>query len=389
MELSVLGVVVLAARARAQGGLPAAAELRVFRGRGQVVDELEREEVAALVDEHLEPVERPAGEALDERLADDRIELAALEDERAQVVDGVLELSLPRGIAGREACEHVEQLAFPDDAAQLIIVEADEVLVGDGGRAGARPDDARVRSRAAAEVDRLGHDRRHLELDPRARRRLRRIGEDEPAELRHLHRAVLVVHADLGVEALEVGRQLDGERHAPAGARARQEDRSALLHRDRRREERHRQLLHVRHFAELLVEGTPADCRDGAFLVGPDRDRDLVDGARPKCDLQRLFGLGGIRHPDEDPARPGGGRRLGLLAAVRLCQLRLGHWRRRRRRSGSCRFGGRLCHFGGRRRHEHVVDQVGRRRELGRLRLVAGRRQRRLARSRPSSRRPR
>ena len=81
------------ARALAQGRLPAGAERRALRRRGEVVDELEREEVAALVDEHLEPVERPAGESLDERLADHGIELAALEDERAQVVDGVLEAS--------------------------------------------------------------------------------------------------------------------------------------------------------------------------------------------------------------------------------------------------------------------------------------------------------
>ena len=70
MELPAGRLVLLAAGAGAQGGLPAGTELRLLRRRRQVVDELEREEVAALVDEHLEPVERRAGEALDERLAD-------------------------------------------------------------------------------------------------------------------------------------------------------------------------------------------------------------------------------------------------------------------------------------------------------------------------------
>ena len=266
------------ARALAQGRLPAGAERCVLRRRGEVVDELEREEVAALVDEHLQPVERPAGEALDERLADDRIELAALEDERAQVVDGVLELPLPCGVARRKAREDFEQLAFPDDAAQSVVVEAEEVWSATAVvPAPVRTMPASAPSRAA-EVDVVGT----IVATSSSIR--------EPG-------GACAGSETTGPSAWPSGRSgscgARGSRRRSARGRSAASPRTSracscpcvagrstrLLHRDAGREEGHRQLLHVCDLAELLVERAPADRCDGALLVGPDRDGDLVDGA--------------------------------------------------------------------------------------------------------------
>ena len=174
---------------------------------------------------------------------------------------------------------------FADDAAQPVVVEADEVLFGDSRRMGARPHDARVGAVATAQVDLLGHERRHLELDPRARRRLRRIGEDEPAQPGHLHRAVLVVHEDLGVEALEVGGSLTANV-------------TRLLVPVRGRNIESLRRTEIEGATNITVSssmsatspssssnGRPPDRRDRALLVRPDGDGDLVDRARAKRHL--------------------------------------------------------------------------------------------------------
>ena len=165
------------------------------------------------------------------------------------------------------------------------------------------------------------------------------------------------------------------------------------------REERHRQLLHVGHRAELLVEGPPADGCDGALLVRPDRDGDLVDGVRrgtrsvsgcsgsaasaTQTRIQRgpaAAGASGSEPPFASASSRSAAWRRSAAAGSRL------PLRRAPARPSAARWG--LPSRGAAPPSSMSSMQLGRRRELGSLRLVAGRRQRRLARSRPSSRRP-
>ena len=351
------------ARALAQGRLPAGAERRVLRRRGEVVDELEREEVAALFDEHLEPVERPAGEALDERLADDRIELAALKDERAQVVDGVLEVPLPCGLPRRKAREDLEQLAFPDDAAQLVVVEAEEVVVGDCGSAGVRPEMPASAPVAGAEVDVSGT---IVAISSSIRdpgRRLRRIGDHGPVQPGHLDEAVLVVHADLGVEALEVGRQLHRERHPPARARAWEEDRSPLLHRDGGARN-----VTVSSSMSATSPSSSSNGRPPTAAMAPSWFGPIATAISWTAPARNAIWSSAARaRPRPSPRRGSNGARR---AARRLRPGRRRSPRRAPRASASAAVRRRAISAlaatsGGGAANQHVVDQLGRRRELG------------------------
>ena len=401
MELAVLRLVLLRARALLQRCLPARAKARVLRRRGQVVDELEREEVAPFVDEHLEPVERPPGEALDERLADHGIELASLEGERAQVVDCVLELSLPRRVARREAGQHLEQRSFPNDTAQPVVVEAQEVLAGDCGCAGVSPHDAHVGAGAAAEVHVVGHDRRHLELDPRARRRLRRVGDDEPAQPCHLDdRGSCGARGSLRRSArgrpaasrrtshacscpCEAGRSI---RSAASRSTGRETSPSAPPCRRPRRAPRRTAALRPQRW---LPPGSARWRRRSRGRLQRGTRWSSAARARPHPSPRR--GSSGARRrralrtplPGQPTSAP---RRFRLGATVRLGELRLG-------RVAAVCFGHRRpsggCHLGRRRRPEHVLEQLPRRaraRELSARRRPASAAARR---SWPSSRLPR
>ena len=76
---------------RQQRVLPAGAQPGVGAGGGEAVDELDREEVAGALDQDLHPVERPVSELVSQRLTDGLVQLPALECERPQMLDDVLE----------------------------------------------------------------------------------------------------------------------------------------------------------------------------------------------------------------------------------------------------------------------------------------------------------